>query len=148
VAENVYEGMFILDSNRFHRDQAGTTGKVGQLVESHGGSLLVSRLWDERRLAYPIKGHKKGTYWLTYFRLESTKLPDLTRDTEREDSILRHLFLKIDPRIVDTLVEHARTSTGATSGPAEDRTEDEEEGDAEDTGDENEEKEVSPGVAT
>ena len=38
------------------------------MIEEAGGEMLVSRLWEERRLAYPIEGHRKGTYWLTYFR--------------------------------------------------------------------------------
>jgi len=37
-------------------------------VKSVGGELLASRLWNEQKLAYPINGHRKGAYWLTYFR--------------------------------------------------------------------------------
>jgi small subunit ribosomal protein S6 len=29
--------------------------------------ILSSRRWDERRLAYPIKGQNRGTYLLVYF---------------------------------------------------------------------------------
>ena len=47
------------------------------MIEKLGGEILVSRLWEERRLAYPIKSHRKGTYWLTYFRLDATQLDQL-----------------------------------------------------------------------
>ena len=77
------------------------------MVEKLGGEMLVSRLWEERRLAYPIKGQRKGTYWLTYFRLDSTRLVDLRRQCQITDDILRVLFLKVEPRIVDALVAHA-----------------------------------------
>ena len=46
------------------------SGEIVELIEKAGGEILVSRLWEERRLAYPIKGQRKGTYWLTYFRLD------------------------------------------------------------------------------
>ncbi|MDZ7618185.1 MAG: 30S ribosomal protein S6 [Patescibacteria group bacterium] len=115
MAENVYEGMFILDSNQYGRDQGGISGLVAKMLEDAGGAVMVSRLWEERRLAFPIKGHRKGTYWLTYFRLNSTRLADIQRQCELSDAIIRSLFLKVDPRIVDALVEHAMAARPSSS---------------------------------
>ena len=75
--------------------------------------ILASRLWEERRLAYPINGQRKGTYWLTYFRLDSGQLEALRRDCQINESILRELILKVDPRIIDALVAHTQTATDA-----------------------------------
>ena len=74
MAENVYEGMFILDANRYARDPSGLSQQVEQMIQDAGGELIVSRLWEERRLAYPIKGHRKGVYWLTYFRIDGAMI--------------------------------------------------------------------------
>jgi small subunit ribosomal protein S6 len=112
LATNVYEGMFILDSNRYARDAAGTVSQIPTSVEQLGGKMLASRLWEERRLAYPIKGHRKGTYWLTYFRLDGDKLTNLTRQFQLNEGILRNLLIKIEPRIADAMVEHALTGGG------------------------------------
>ena len=114
MAQHVYEGMFILDSSRFARDAEGVSGKVEQMITAAGGEILVSRLWEERRLAYPIKNHRKGTYWLIYFRLDSLKLKELQRQLEIEDSVVRNLMLKIDPRLVDTMVSHAQAGSVMT----------------------------------
>ena len=119
MADRVYEGLFILDANRYGRDPAGVSGRVEKLIEKQNGTLLVSRLWEERRLAYPIRGQRKGTYWLTYFRMDTDNLGTLTEQTRRDDNILRHLFLKVDPRIVDTLVEHAQQSGKKPAAAAE-----------------------------
>ena len=113
MAANVYEGLFILDSNRYARDPGGVAGQIQEHVEKLGGEILVSRMWVEQRLAYPINGHRKGTYWLTYFRLESTKLTELTYQCNINDNFLRFLFVKHDPRIVDMLVAHADGSAEA-----------------------------------
>ncbi len=115
MAENVYEGMFILDSNQYGRDPGGVSGQVAKMLEDAGSSVMVSRLWEERRLAFPIKGHRKGTYWLTYFRLDSANLAGIQRQCELSDAILRSLFLKVDPRIVDALVEHAMAARPSSS---------------------------------
>jgi small subunit ribosomal protein S6 len=104
--------MFILDSNKYAKDAAGTVGTIPSALEQFGGEVLASRLWEERRLAYPIKGHRKGTYWLTYFRLDATKLDDLTRQIHLNEGVVRHLLLKIDPRIADAMVQHALTGGG------------------------------------
>jgi small subunit ribosomal protein S6 len=107
VAVNVYEGMYILESNRYARDQAAVSGQIPEMIQKLGGEILASRLWEERRLAYSIDGHRKGTYWLTYFKLESSQLASLNRQCTLSESILRTLFLKVDPRIADALVSHA-----------------------------------------
>ena len=122
MAENVYEGMFILDSNRYGRDAETISGQIPQIIENAGGEMLVSRLWEERRLAYPIEGHRKGTYWLTYFRLDSAKLVDVRRRCQLSESIVRVMFLKVDPRIVDALVDHAQVGTGSITKRGEGET--------------------------
>jgi small subunit ribosomal protein S6 len=100
--------MLIYDSNSYVRDPAGVGGKIAKIVGNFGGEVLVSRLWNEQRLAYPIKGHRKGTYWLTYFSVDSTKLTDFKRACRLEDDIIRSLTLRVDPRLVEALVAHAK----------------------------------------
>lgn len=108
MAENVYECLFLLDSNHYARDPAGTAQLVDRLIEEAGGTVLVSRLWNEQRLAYPIEGHRKGTYWLAYFRMPGSGVPALNRACQIHDTVLRQLVLKVDPRLVETLVAHAK----------------------------------------
>ena len=115
MASYVYEGMMILDSNRYTRDPAAAAAQVSAIIEEAGGEVLVSRLWEERRLAYPLQGHRKGTYWLTYFRLAGPKVAEIRRRCYLSENILRVLFLRVDPRLVDILVEHARTGQVVTT---------------------------------
>jgi small subunit ribosomal protein S6 len=100
--------MVILDPNKYAQDPNGLGGQIPALVERFGGEVLVSRLWNEQKLAYPIDGNKKGTYWLTYFRLDSLKLVELNRELRINESILRSMTLKVDPRLVEDLVAHAK----------------------------------------
>ncbi|HRX81218.1 MAG TPA: 30S ribosomal protein S6 [Pirellulaceae bacterium] len=115
MAQNVYECLFILDSNRYARDPGGVSGAIPEMIEGLKGEVLANRLWNEQRLAYPINGHRKGTYWLTYFRLESTRLSEFNRACQLNDNVLRNLTLKVDERLVDTLVDHA---LGKVTAPA------------------------------
>jgi len=108
MAANVYEGLFIFDSDLYAKGPDDVSSQVASIVEQLGGEVLLSRLWDERKLAYPIKGHRRGTYWLAYFRIDPSAVKDLTRQFQLSDSVIRFLILLVDPRLVDTLVEHAR----------------------------------------
>jgi len=109
MAEKVYEGLFIFDSDLYARGADEVSSQVASIVEQFGGEVLLSRLWDERKLEYPIKGHRRGTYWLAYFRTDSSAVKDLNRQFQLSGSILRFLIVSVEPRLVETLVEHARS---------------------------------------
>jgi small subunit ribosomal protein S6 len=113
LALNVYECLFILDANRYARDPGGVSGSIPKMVEGAGGELLASRLWIEQKLAYPIRGQRKGTYWLTYFRMDSDKLGEFNRACQLNDGVVRNLVIKVEPRLVDALVSHALGKTPA-----------------------------------
>lgn len=100
--------MCLLDSNRFARDQAGVSNKLSDTVQELGGDVLVSRLFVEQKLAYPINGHRKGSYWLMYISLESESVKDLNRQFQLNDNIMRHLIVNIDERLIETLVAIAK----------------------------------------
>ena len=119
MATNVYEGMFILDSNWYSRDPAAASAHVQKLIEGAGGEVLASRLWEDRRLAYPIKNRRRGAYWLTYYRLESVKLNNIYKACNLSDHVLRVMLLKVDARIADTLVEHAQSAGAAATAKKE-----------------------------
>jgi small subunit ribosomal protein S6 len=104
---NTYELMLILDPNAYAKDPGGMANMVKEMIEAHGGSLLANRLWNEQRLAYPIDGHRKGVYWLCYFNLAGPELAKIERQCVITDSIIRHLAIKIDPRLTETLVAMA-----------------------------------------
>ena len=90
-------------------------GTIGQARPRHPdqaqSEIVASRQWDERRLAYPVNGHKKGTYLLTYFKTDGSNLKEIVADCHLSDVILRELILKVHPKLVDHLVTQAMTST-------------------------------------
>jgi small subunit ribosomal protein S6 len=104
----VYEGLFIFDANRFARDRDGVAREVEGDGVAAGGELRVSRRGDERRLAYPIRGQRKGAYWLMYFRLPTSQLTGLTRQCEINDALLRQLFVRLPDSLVQPILAHAK----------------------------------------
>jgi small subunit ribosomal protein S6 len=111
LSANLYEGMFLLDSTKAATAWDDTVKHVHDILVKHHSDIVASRQWDERRLAYAVRGHKKGTYLLTYFRTESDNLKDIAADCRLSDIILRDLVLKVHPKLADHLVNQAMTST-------------------------------------
>lgn len=92
-ATRLYEGMFLFDSNLASRDWPGLENHVQDLLTRNGAELVYSERWPDRKLSYEIRGCKKGTYYLTYFRAPPDSVPGLRRDTELSERILRLLVL-------------------------------------------------------
>lgn len=105
---NVYECMFLLDATKVAGDVPAAAKQLHGILEKHQAEILASRPWDERRLAYPIKTHKKGLFYLTYFRADGTKVREIEQDISLNEIIVRSLVLRIDPKLVDTMLALAR----------------------------------------
>src|SRR5438445_4831828 len=105
---NVYECMFRLETNQVAGDVAAAAQQIRTILERNQAEILASRPWDERRLSYPVGGHKKGLYYLTYFRMDGKNLLNFERDVALNETILRLLVLRIEPKHVDTLLAIAR----------------------------------------
>jgi small subunit ribosomal protein S6 len=108
---NTYEAMFLLDSSKVAVSWDESVKHVHDILTKHHSEIVAHRQWDERRLAYPVNGHKKGTYLLTYFKAEGAALKELVADCHLSDVILRELVLKVHPKLIDHLVTQAMTST-------------------------------------
>ncbi len=110
MTRNVYEGMFLLDSSKTGGDWNQAQKTVQDILQRHKAEIIASRPWDERRLAYAIKGHKKGMYFLTYFRAEGPAIAGIEGDCRISEVVLRQLVLKVHPKLVDQLVAHAMSA--------------------------------------
>ena len=122
---NTYEGMFVLDSAKVAVNWDESVKHVHDILAKHKAEIVASRQWDERRLAYPVEGHKKGTYLLTFFRTEGENIKEIEADCRLSELVLRDLILKVHPKLVDVTVNQAMTSTPGQDGEDGERREEE-----------------------
>jgi ribosomal protein S6 len=90
----LYEGMFLVSSSRAARDWEGTLKTIRTILERADCRIVSMDKWDERRLAYDIKGHGRGTYILSFFEADARKIKGIERDVLLSDRILRALILR------------------------------------------------------
>jgi small subunit ribosomal protein S6 len=117
VAKNTYETLLILDSNHYARDPGGVSKQVSDILAQAGGEVHVNRLWMEQKLAYPIDKHQKGTYWLAYYEIEGVKIPEIDRALHLAEPVIRHLTVKLEPRLVEPILANARGESIKMSTP-------------------------------
>lgn len=89
-----YEGMFLLDTGRAVKDWDETMGVVSGTLERYGATLGLNGKWDERKLSYPVKAQKRGTYYLAYFQAPTDSITKIREDLLLREEVLRFLILQ------------------------------------------------------
>ena len=114
MADKLYEGMFLLDSNRFSADPDGATNEVLGILGKAGATVVAHRPWQEGRLAYEVEGQRKGLHYLTYFRTEGgTAITDINRSVQLSEMVLRHLVIQQPKVLFEAMVEALNTHDAA-----------------------------------
>ncbi|NBX26503.1 MAG: 30S ribosomal protein S6 [Planctomycetes bacterium] len=90
-----YEGMFLFPQSAT-ADLQGSIDHVKEILARSGAEVLSIAKWDERRLAYDIKGNKRGLYILAFFRVLSSKLTGIERDCNLSEKLLRSMVTRAD----------------------------------------------------
>ena len=104
---NLYEGLFLLNQQAVAEDFNACIEHMKTILDRAQATVEVMQKWAERRLAYEIKGQKRGTFLLAYFRAESSQIIRIERDCNLSETVLRHLIIKAD-HIGETELELAK----------------------------------------
>ena len=96
VIKRMYEGMFLVDSAEAASDWEGVNGAIETVLQRSEAEVVSLRKWEERKLAYEIKGKSRGTYILCYFRAAGEKIRDIERDVQLSEKILRVIILNAE----------------------------------------------------
>ena len=76
----------------------GVKGKssVVEAIASHlkkKGKIVAEKDYGKRMLAYPVKKHKEGNYWLLNIETDSITANTLVKKLKFDEGILRHLMV-------------------------------------------------------
>jgi len=70
--------------------------RVQQAITSRGGEIVEVSSWGRRRLAYPIKRHLEGTYFLTQLKLDPGQVVEIENNLRISEEVIRHLIVRTD----------------------------------------------------
>ena len=90
---NQYEAMFLFPPTGTMELQ-GSLDFAKQIIERHGGQIIVLKKWDERKLCYEIGGQKRGLYIIAYFRAPGEAVAHIERDAKLSEQVLRVMVMR------------------------------------------------------
>ena len=88
--------MFLIDSSKAGADWDGIIAAIRTILEKAEAEIDSIRKWDDRRLAYNIKGKSRGTYILSYFRVDGERIQDIEKSVRLSEKIMRVLILSAE----------------------------------------------------
>ena len=94
--KKLYEGMFLVDSSRAASDWDGVNAAIKRELDRAGAEIVSMNKWDDRKLAYNIRGTERGTYILCYFRADGQKIQGIEKAVQLSEKIIRVLILSTE----------------------------------------------------
>lgn len=113
-----YELMIIIHPRHDDRGAEEVSQAVISLLEGNTGTINKVNVWGRRKLAYPIKGQREGTYIVYKVELDPASIKQIEFALKLNDEILRFLLVK------DELVEEEVESVALDTDDADDYDDD------------------------
>ena len=98
---NNYELMVIFTPVLSDDEFKAAQRKYTALVTDNGGQIVGENPWGLKSLAYPIEKKTTGLYWVMEFTAPSDFNEKLKTQLLRDESVLRHMYTKLDKYAVE-----------------------------------------------
>ncbi len=89
-----YEATILVSSTKARADYDAAIADAKSIFETEGAEFTEFEKWEERKLAYPIKGETSAVYINAYFNAAPDSIEKIERRAQLGDAILRHLVVE------------------------------------------------------
>ena len=94
--KHLYEGMYILSAILSEDARKKAIEKITSSINNHEGVVHKTFDWGRRKLAYEIDKRREGYYYVIYFEANSSSMPELWREYQLNEDLLRFMTLRAD----------------------------------------------------
>ena len=88
--------MFILKPTLTEEETAAQIELVKANIAKNGGEIVACDDMGSKQLAYEIEKHKRGYYFVAYFKGEPKGILEVERQYRINENILRFIFIKYE----------------------------------------------------
>jgi ribosomal protein S6 len=118
-AARTYEATILVKAADARADFDGVLAAVRQTYESEGASFIELVKWDERPLAYAIKGETAAVYLNAYFTAPAGAIEKIERRASLGGQILRQLIVARPGKQLDLIrAQRAKAVEAAAAAAA------------------------------
>jgi small subunit ribosomal protein S6 len=97
AVKKLYEAMFLLDSTQAS-DWDAVVKTIETILKRSDAEIVAIRNWAERKLAYDIDHKTRGAYVLCFFRADGSSIPNIEKDVQLSEQVMRVLILSTETR--------------------------------------------------
>ena len=94
--QHLYEGMYILSANLSEDARNKAIEKITASMQHHAGEVKQIFNQGRKKLAYEINGRREGYYYLIYFTASSSSMPELWREYQLNEDLIRFMTLRAE----------------------------------------------------
>jgi small subunit ribosomal protein S6 len=105
-----YELLYIIRPNIEDAAKAALVERFDGVLTGNGATIVESKTWEKRRLAYEIQDFKEGIYQIVNLEAasDSAALSEFDRLAKISPDILRHMFVLVDEFVAPKAAKAAR----------------------------------------
>ncbi|MCX5712355.1 MAG: 30S ribosomal protein S6 [Candidatus Omnitrophica bacterium] len=94
---NKYEALFIIKPDLGEEDKKTLFNQISDCIVKNEGQVTSASIWAERKkLFFPLKRYKEGTYYLVNFNSPGSSLSKINNIYKMNESILRNLIVALE----------------------------------------------------
>ena len=101
---NYYELLYIVNPNFEGRNIDDTMKKIEKRLNKTKSKIINHVIWGKKKLAYPIQGHKYGTYIMLHYNGgNKNALDEFNSWLKLSDLVIRHMIIRLEhePSIIE-----------------------------------------------
>ncbi|HEM4561921.1 TPA: 30S ribosomal protein S6 [Streptococcus suis] len=92
-----YEILYIIRPNIEEEAKNALVARFDSILTDNGATIVESKAWEQRRLAYEIKDFREGLYHIVNVEANNDEaLKEFDRLSKINGDILRHMIVKLD----------------------------------------------------
>ena len=101
---NYYELLYIVNPNFEGKNIDDTMKKIEKRLNKTKSKIINHVIWGKKKLAYPIQGHKYGTYIMVHYNGgDKNALDEFNSWLKLSDLVIRHMIIRLEhePSIIE-----------------------------------------------
>jgi len=114
-----YQSVLILKPDLDEAQVEQSIEKITSIINKFGGAILKLDNWGKKRLAYRVKKNKFGYYLNIYHTCEQGGVPDLEREYQLYDLIIKYLVIRLEERDIERVMSQQVKNTESSEAGGE-----------------------------
>ena len=98
----LYEGMYILSASLSEDALKKALERITKPIEESGGEIHKIHEMGRKKLAYEIKGHKQGQYFLLFFSANSGLITEMWKEYHLNEDLIRFSTMRAE-KVLDKI---------------------------------------------